>query len=210
MERASYDDYRFFHRDFINKFLIEPLEEGGRIGDIIYDNVHKLHPDVFSLETRKLAEQVARVFYCSAGFDKGTPPDFFASEFTTEASLFLARVYAAQKMYTIPSSERDGITNTSILQTAVTVHNSFINAWLRARIHGEYNSEYDALCKPWTCIGSAIRRVEDLFITHLVRDVIVNNLDITSETYHTIADKTLEKAHCQLKRIEPMLCAGLQ
>jgi hypothetical protein len=200
MERASYDDYRFFHRDFINQFLTEPLEQGARIGDIVYDNVHKLHSDLFSLETRKLAEQVARVFYCSAAFDKGTPPNFFASEYTTEASLFLARVYAAQHMSN---------TDTSILQTAVGIHNSFINAWLRARIHGEQNSEYDALCKPWSCIGSAIRRVEDLFIARLVRDIVVDNLTITSGTYHTIADKILEKSHDQLKRIEPMLCAGL-
>jgi hypothetical protein len=200
MTRASYDDYRFFHRDFINQFLAEPLEEGARIGDIVYDNVHKLHIDLFSLENRKLAEQVARVFYCSAGFDKGTPPNFFASEFTTEASLFLARVYAAQHMCN---------TDTSILQTAVGIHNSFINAWLRARIHGEQNSEYDALCKPWSCIGSAIHRVEDLFIARLVRDMVVDNLTITSGTYHSIADKILEKSHDHLKRIEPMLCAGL-
>jgi hypothetical protein len=188
----------FFHRDYINQFLIAPLAEGARIGDVEYSNVRRLDAEMFSDTTRKLAEHVARVFYCSAAFDKGTPPNFFEGEFTDEASLFLARIH--EVIYSA---------NSNILDITHKMHNSFVNAWLRARGHGARNDAYDALCKPWECIGSAIRRCEDVFIVLLVRDIINNDTFVTSGNYKTIAERILLNAHDTLKLLEPMLCAGL-
>ncbi len=194
---ASRHSY-FFHRDYINQFLIAPLPEGSRIGDVEYSNVRRLDAEMFSDSTRKLAEQVARVFYCSAAFDKGIPPKFFEGEFSDEASLFLARIHEA--MYS---------TDSHILDSTHKMHNSFVNAWLRARGHGARNDEYDTLCKPWECIGSAIRRCEDIFIVLLVRDIINDETHVTSGNCKNIAERILLKAHDTLKLLEPMLCAGL-
>lgn len=188
----------YFHHDYINQFLIAPLAIGDRIGNIEYSNVKRLDAEMYSDTTRKLAEQVARVFYCSAAFDKGQPPKFFEGEFSDEASLFLSRIYEA--MYSA---------NNELLDVCHKMHNSFVNAWLRCRGHGGRNDAYDALCKPWECISSAIRRCEDIFIVLLVRDILNNETHVTSGNYKNIAERILQKSHDTLKLLEPMLCAGL-
>lgn len=188
----------YFHCDYINQFLIAPLQHGDRIGNVEYSNVKRLDAEMYSDVTRKLAEQVARVFYSSAAFDKGAPPKFFEGEFTDEASLFLSRIYEA--MYSA---------NNEMLEVCHKMHNSFVNAWLRCRGHGGRNDTYDALCKPWECIGSAIRRCEDIFIVLLVRDILNNETHVTSGNCKNIAERILQKSHDTLKLLEPMLCSGL-
>jgi hypothetical protein len=181
----------YFHRDYVNQFLTTELAPGDRLANIDKNTIKKLHADVFSEQNCVIAEKVARVFYSSAAYDMGDPPKFFSGEFSAEAALFLARVYTAREY--VP---RRG------LGAAPDVHDAFVNAWLAARVHGEENDAYDALCRPWECVPSAIRRSEDMFICEAVRQLAEGRVPLN-------ADAIMETVSYRLRHDEPMLCAGL-
>ena len=183
----------YFHRDYVNQFLIKELAIGDRLANIEKNSVKHLHEDVFSYENCVIAEKVAKKFYSAAAFDLGDPPKFFSGEFSADAAIFLARVFAAREY-----APRRGIYG-----AAPDVHDAFVNAWLGARSHGEQNDAYDALCRPWECIPSAIRRTEDMFICEAV-------LRFSSPTARPInADALMETVVYKFRREEPMVCAGL-
>ncbi len=181
-----------FHAEYINQFLVRPLGPGDRLADLEQDQVLKLDADIFSPENRTAAEKVAKVFYSAAGFDMGEPPKFFAGEFSDEAALFLARVHAAL------CAVRHQMTP---YEAGPAIHDAFVNCWLRARVHGAKNDKYDALCRPWECLTSAIRKVEDMFIACAVKRWLEGRL--------ATADSILDYVRDMLRHEEPELCAGL-
>jgi hypothetical protein len=183
----------YFHREYVNQFLTKELASGDRLANIDKNTIKKLPTDVFSYENCVIAEKVAKIFYSAAAFDLGEPPKFFSGEFSAAAAMFLARVFAARE-YT----PRRGI-----YDAAPDVHDAFVNAWLCARAHGEQNDAYDALCHPWECIPSAIRRSEDMFICEAVRCFT----SLTATAINT--DAIMETVAHKLRQEEPMLCAGL-
>jgi hypothetical protein len=186
----------YLHRDYINKFLIKEMAANDYLANIAKDDIKLLHPDVFSYDNCVIAEKVAKRFYCSAAFDLGDSPKFFSGQFSDEAALFLARIYAA----------RTFVGRRGIYGAAPAVHDAFVNAWLRARAHGASSDINDALACPWSCIQSAIRKCEDVFICEAVRWCSENAF--TSD-YKADADAILENATYALKYAEPALCAGL-
>jgi hypothetical protein len=181
----------YFHRDYVNQFLTKELAPGDRLANIDKNTIKKLHTDVFSEQNCIIAEKVARVFYSPAAYDLGEPPAFFSGQFSTEAALFLARVFAARQYVS-----RRGF------DAAPDVHDAFVNAWLCARVHGDENDAYDALCRPWECVPSAIRRSEDMFICEAVRHLGVESTLLNANTI-------METVAYKLRQAEPMLCAGL-
>ncbi len=166
------------------------------LANIAKDDIKLLHPDVFSYDNCLVAEKVAKRFYCSSAFDLGEAPKFFSGQFSDEAALFLARIYAA----------RTFVGRRGIYHAAAAVHDSFVNAWLRCRAHGGESAAYDALACPWTCIQSAVRKCEDIFICEAVRWFSEDRL---TDDYKADASTILENATYALKHNEPLLCSGL-
>jgi hypothetical protein len=199
---------KYFHTDYINQFLNEPLASGGRLANIEQGQVRKLDADIFSPENRTAAEKVAKYFYSPAGYDMGEPPKFFSGEFSDEAALFLARVWAARKACVV--------NRMTPYEAGADVHNAFINCWLRARGHGATSDAYDALCCPWECVMSAIRKTEDMFIAFAVRRYARGQLcdrqlcdrQLSNNTSHE-ASVMLDYVRDSLRHEEPALCAGL-
>lgn len=188
----------YFHIDYINQFLNEPLAPGGRLANIEQGQVRRLDADIFSPENRKAAEKVAKYFYSSAGYDMGEPPKFFSGEFSDEAALFLARVWAARKACVA--------NRMTPYEAGADIHDAFVACWLRARTHGATSDAYDALCCPWDCITSAIRKTEDMFIAFAVRRYTQGQL---ADNVNHAASVMLDYVRDSLRHEEPALCAGL-
>jgi hypothetical protein len=186
----------YLHRDYVNRFLSKEMTPSDYLANIAKDDIKLLNPDVFSYENCAIAEKVAKRFYCSAAFDLGDAPKFFSGQFSDEASLFLARIYAARNF-----TGRRGIYG-----AAPAVHDAFVNAWLRGRAHGASSDTYDAFVCPWSCVQSAVRKCEDVFICEAVRWASDDRL---TGNYKADAGTILENATYILKREEPALCSGL-
>ena len=186
----------YLHRDYVNRFLIKEMTPSDYLANIAKDDIKLLNPDVFSYENCLVAEKVAKRFYCSAAFDLGDVPKFFSGQFGDEAALFLARIYAA----------RSFVGRRGIYGAAPAVHDAFVNAWLRGRAHGATSDAYDALVCPWSCVQSAIRKCEDVFICEAVRRFSHGQL---TDDYKADAGAILENATYALKHAEPALCSGL-
>ena len=186
----------YLHRDYINRFLTKEMAASDYLANIERNNIKLLHPDVASYENCTIAEKIAKRFYCSAAFDLGDVPKFFSGQFSDEAMFFLARIYAA----------RNFVGRRGIYGAAPAVHDAFVNAWLRGRAYGASSDAYDALVCPWSCVPSAIRKCEDIFICEAVRWFSENRL--TSD-YKADAGVILENATYSLKHAEPALCSGL-
>ena len=172
------------------------MAAGDYLANIEKDNIKLLHSDVVSYEICAIAEKIAKRFYCSAAFDLGDAPKFFSGQFSDEAMLFLARIYAARAF----------VGRRGIYGAAPAVHDAFVNAWLRGRAHGASSDAYDALACPWSCVQSAVRKCEDIFICEAVRWFSEDRL---TDNYKADAGAILENATYALKYNEPALCSGL-
>ncbi len=187
------------HRDYLNQFLTKQMALGDRLANIERDNIKLLHQDVFSELNCTIAERIAKRFYHSSAFDLGEPPKFFSGEFSNAAALFLARVYAA----------RQNVGVRGIYRAAEDVHDAFVNAWLRGRAFGAESASNDALCKPWECVTSAVRKCEDIFICEAVRRMNTGLEGLVTGNVQQEAADILDIANYTLKREEPELCIGI-
>ncbi len=187
------------HRDYLNQFLTKQMAPGDRLANIERDNIRLLHQDVFSEHNCIIAEKIAKRFYHSSAFDLGEAPKFFSGEFSDAAAMFLARVYAARHF----TAAR------GIYRAAEDVHNAFVNAWLRCRAFGAESAANDALCKPWECVTSAVRKCEDIFICEAVRRMLVDSEGLVTGQVQQEASDILDIANYTLKREEPGLCIGI-
>ena len=186
------------HREYLNQFLTRGMASGDRLANLVVADVKKIPQDVFSEDNCAIAEKIAKRFYSSAAFDMGEAPKFFSGQFSDVAVLFLARVFAA----------RCNVAAHGIYGAASAAHDAFVNAWLRARTHGSESAANDALCKPWECVGSAIRKCEDIFICEAVRRMGADPNSLTDNVKED-AEHILDVASYTLKREEPVLCMGI-
>lgn len=190
-QNTSRASRHYFHREYVNQFLIKELAPGDRLANIDKNTIKKMDSAIFSEQNCAISEKIAKVFYSAAAYDLGEPPKFFSGQFSSAAAIFLARVFAAREY-----APRRGS-----FDAAPDVHDSFVHAWICARAHGEQNDAYDALCRPWECVTSAIRRSEDMFICEAVLELAAGRMPC--------ADRLMEQVAHKLRQEEPMLCAGL-